>query len=85
LATSPACACSQENLQGGGDNSAFTDPDNQVKNFGGRAHGPNSPVVSPGPIVQSPRRLGLISTVNETRKQLPDDPAVERAAGAWLE
>jgi hypothetical protein len=54
LATSPACACSQENLQGGGDNSAFTDPDNQVKNFGGRA---------------------------QARKQLPDDPAVERAAG----
>jgi hypothetical protein len=31
LATSPAWAFSQENLRGGADTSAFTDPDNQVK------------------------------------------------------
>ena len=50
LATSLACAFSQENLRGGGANSAFTDPDNQVKNFGSGAHpfGPNGPVVQFG-------------------------------------
>jgi hypothetical protein len=50
LATSLACAFSQENLRGGGANSAFTDPDNQVKNFGNGAHpfGPNGPVVQFG-------------------------------------
>ena len=50
LATSPACAFSQENIRGGGDNSAFADPDNQAKNFGSGAHplSPNGPVVQFG-------------------------------------
>src|ERR1700756_3236456 len=50
LATCLACAFSQENLRGGGANSAFTDPDYQVKNFGSGAHpfGPNGPVVQFG-------------------------------------
>ena len=50
LATSPAWAFTQENLRGGGDNSAFTDPDNPVKNFGSgaRPFGPNGPVVQFG-------------------------------------
>ena len=50
LASSPACAFSQENLRGGADNSAFTDPHNQVKNFGSGAHlfGSNGPVVQFG-------------------------------------
>jgi hypothetical protein len=50
LATSPAWAFSQENLRGGADNSAFSDQDNQAKNFGSGAHlfGPNGPVVQFG-------------------------------------
>ena len=50
LASSPACAFSQENLRGGADNSEFTDPYNQVKNFGSGAHlfGSNGPVVQFG-------------------------------------
>jgi hypothetical protein len=50
LATSPVWAFSQEDLRGGADNSAFTNPDNQVKNFGSGAHlfGPNGPVVQFG-------------------------------------
>ena len=51
LATSLACAPSVRKIsESGGDNSAFTDPDNQVKNFGSGAHpfGPNGPVVQFG-------------------------------------
>jgi hypothetical protein len=50
LPANHACAFSQENLRGGADNSAFTDPDNQVRNFGSGAQpfGPSGPVVQFG-------------------------------------
>ena len=49
-AGSPAWAFSQENLRGGADSSAFSDPDDQVKNFGrgARPFGANGPVVQFG-------------------------------------
>ena len=45
-----ARAFTQENLSVGGSNSAFADPDDQVKNFGHGAQpfGPNGPVVQFG-------------------------------------
>jgi hypothetical protein len=50
LASSPAWAFSQENLRGGADSSSFSEPDDQVKNFGSgaRPFGPNGPIVQFG-------------------------------------
>ena len=51
LASSPACAFSQENLRSGEvGNPAFADPGDQVKNFGtgARPFGPNGPIVQFG-------------------------------------
>jgi hypothetical protein len=68
LATSLACAFSQENLRGGGANSAFTDPDNQVKNFGNGAHpfGPNGPVLQFGALRSGVSRATTIITPHQS-------------------
>jgi hypothetical protein len=66
FATSPACAFSQENIRGGADHLAFTDPDNQAKNFGSGAHpfGPNGPVLHFGTQRCMLRPLGVFSVNN---------------------
>jgi hypothetical protein len=78
LASSPAWAFSQENLRGGADSSSFSDPDDQVKNFGsgGRLFGPNGPIVQfgaqRGPLNPFGRFQGNTTTIH--RRSLTPDP-----------
>ena len=77
-AGSPAWAFSQENLKrGGADSSAFSDPGDQVKNFGSgsRPFGPNGPIVQFGAQRGPLNPLGVFRAITTTvphQSPMPD-------------